>query len=64
MKIVITCPRYFSEIENLENILSNQEVSIKKHNPKNQGFNYQEMEYLLKDELTLFLKAFISLQTI
>ncbi|MAV05167.1 MAG: hypothetical protein CMC31_05890 [Flavobacteriaceae bacterium] len=49
MKIVITCPRYFSEIENLENILSNQEVSIKKHNPKNQGFNYQEMEYLLKD---------------
>ena len=49
MKIVITCPRYFSEIENLKNILSNQDVSIVKHNPKNQGFNYQEMEYLLKD---------------
>ena len=49
MKIVITCPRYFSEIKNLENSAYSKELYISKHNPANQGFTDQEMKSILQD---------------
>ena len=48
MNIVVTCPRYFSEIDNLNNLLSKHDIKIIQHNPENQGFNELQMESLLK----------------
>ena len=48
MNIVVTCPRYFSEIDNLRNQLGDK-VNITHHNPENQGFSALQMESLLKD---------------
>jgi len=37
MSIVITCPRYFSEVDNLKKLIINSEYSVKLVTPKGQG---------------------------
>ena len=49
MNIVITCPRYFSEINKLENLLKEYQVSLKSFSPIGQGFNSEEMKDLLQN---------------
>ena len=38
MNIVITCPRYFSEINKLENLLKEYQVSLESFSPTGHGF--------------------------
>ena len=49
MNIVITCPRYFSEINKLENLLKKYQVSLESFSPKGQGFNSKEMKDCLQN---------------
>ncbi len=49
MNIVITCPRYFSELDNLNNLLSKHNVKIDFMEPNGQGFSLDEMKLNLKD---------------
>ncbi len=49
MNIVITCPRYFSEINKLENLLKKQQVSLESFSPTDQGFNSEEMKDYLQN---------------
>ncbi len=49
MNIVITCPRYFSEIDNLNSLLSEKKVKIEFLEPKGQGFSLNEMKSNLKN---------------
>ncbi len=49
MNIVITCPRYFSEIDNLNSLLSEKKVKIEFFEPKGQGFSLTEMKSNLKN---------------
>ena len=49
MKIVITCPRYFSEVKNLENLLEDYQVTLELFSPTGQGFNSREMKKHLKN---------------
>lgn len=49
MKIVVTCPRYFSEINNLNILLSKHDISIEYIEPMGQGFSLNEMKSNLKD---------------
>ncbi len=43
MKITVTCPRYFSEIKNLENNLNDKKYLVESFKPTGQGFNAKEM---------------------
>ena len=43
MKITVTCPRYFSEIKNLENNLNDKKYLVELFKPTGQGFNAKEM---------------------
>ena len=49
MKIVVTCPRYFSELNNLINLLSKQDINIESIDPNGQGFSLNEMKLNLKN---------------
>ena len=49
MSIVITCPRYFSEVENLKKLITNKEYSIELATPKGQGFDALEMKKNLQN---------------
>ena len=49
MNIVITCPRYFSEINKLENLLKEYQVSLESFSPIGQGFKSKEMIDCLKN---------------
>ena len=44
MSIVITCPRYFSEVDNLKKLIINSEYSVELVTPKGQGFDAKEMK--------------------
>lgn len=49
MNIVVTCPRYFSEIKNLDSLLSKQDANIDYIEPLGQGFSLNEMKSNLQD---------------
>ena len=49
MNIVVTCPRYFSELNNLNNLLSKHDIKIDYIEPNGQGFSLNEMKLNLKD---------------
>ena len=49
MNIVITCPRYFSEINKLENLLKEYQVSLESFSPTGQGFKSKEMKDCLQN---------------
>ena len=49
MSIVITCPRYFSEVDNLKKLIINSEYSVKLVTPKGQGFDAKEMKKNLQN---------------
>tara|TARA_B100000287_G_scaffold361622_1_gene354497 strand:- start:1919 stop:2839 length:921 start_codon:yes stop_codon:yes gene_type:complete len=49
MNIVITCPRYFSELDNLNNLLSKHDIKIDSMEPNGQGFSLNEMKLNLKE---------------
>ena len=49
MNIVVTCPRYFSEVNNLNSLLIEKDVSIDSVKPDGQGFSLNEMKVHLKD---------------
>jgi|TARA_B100001093_G_scaffold511743_1_gene580309 phosphoglycerate dehydrogenase-like enzyme len=49
MNIVITCPRYFSEIKNLDSLLSKQDANIDYIEPLGQGFSLNEMKSNLQN---------------
>ena len=48
MNIVVTCPRYFSEVNNLNSLLIEKDVSIDSVRPDGQGFSLNEMKVHLK----------------
>ena len=49
MSIVITCPRYFSEVKNLNELIMNEEYSVELVTPKGQGFDAKEMKKNLRN---------------
>tara|TARA_B100000575_G_C23067194_1_gene614565 strand:- start:389 stop:1312 length:924 start_codon:yes stop_codon:yes gene_type:complete len=49
MNIVVTCPRYFSELNNLNNLLSKHAIKIDFMEPNGQGFSLNEMKLNLKE---------------
>jgi len=49
MSIVITCPRYFSEVDNLKQLITKKDYSIELVTPKGQGFDAREMKKNLKN---------------
>ncbi len=49
MSIVITCPRYFSEVENLNELIMNKEYPVELITPKGQGFDAKEMKKNLRN---------------
>ena len=49
MSIVITCPRYFSEVDNLKKLIMNSEYKIELATPKGQGFDAKEMKKNLQN---------------
>ena len=49
MNIVVTCPRYFPELNHINNLLRKHDVKIDFKKPDGQGFLLNEMKLFLKD---------------
>jgi len=49
MNIVLTCPRYFPELNHINNLLRKHDVKIDFKKPDGQGFLLNEMKLFLKD---------------
>ena len=49
MSIVITCPRYFSEVDNLKQLIMHTDYSVELITPKGQGFDAKEMKKNLQN---------------